>query len=152
MKFSNIDLSIFNPYSGKFAGYNIAKGKLTTELHYKVEGRKLDAQHHIVIDQLEFGDKTASKEAVSLPIKLAVALLKDRHGVIDLNLPVSGLARRSDISLGAHHLEGLRQHFGEGGDRTVRVARSACLEGVPTYSSSISSRASVRWMRLPPKK
>ncbi len=90
MNFSNIDLSIFNPYSGKFAGYNITKGKLTTELHYKVDGRKLDAQHHIVIDQLEFGDKTASKDAVSLPVKLAVALLRDRNGVIDLNLPVAG--------------------------------------------------------------
>ena len=90
MSFRNIELSIFNPYSGKFAGYNIAKGKLTTELHYKVDSRKLDAQHHIVIDQLEFGDKTASKDAVSLPVKLAVALLKDRNGVIDLNLPVTG--------------------------------------------------------------
>jgi hypothetical protein len=63
---------------------------LTTELHYKVDGRKLDAQHHIIVDQLEFGDKTESKDAVSLPVKLAVALLKDREGVIDLNLPVSG--------------------------------------------------------------
>jgi hypothetical protein len=90
MSFRNIELSIFNPYSGKFAGYNIAKGKLTTELHYKVDSGKLDAQHHIIIDQLEFGDKTASKDAVSLPVKLAVALLKDRNGVIDLNLPVTG--------------------------------------------------------------
>jgi hypothetical protein len=90
MSFRNMELTIFNPYSGKFAGYNISKGKLTTELHYKVDGRKLDAQHHIVIDQLEFGDKTASKEAVSLPVKLAVSLLKDRNGVIDLNLPVTG--------------------------------------------------------------
>jgi Domain of Unknown Function (DUF748) len=90
MSFRNMELSTFNPYSGKFAGYNITKGKLTTDLHYKVTGRKLDAQHHIVIDQLEFGDKTESKEAVSLPIKLAVALLKDRNGVIDLNLPVTG--------------------------------------------------------------
>jgi hypothetical protein len=90
MSFRNIELSMFNPYSGKFAGYDISKGKLTTELHYTVVGRKLDAQHHIIIDQLEFGDKTASKQAVSLPIKLAVALLKDRHGVIDLNLPVGG--------------------------------------------------------------
>ena len=90
MSFRNIELSTFNPYSGKFAGYNISKGKLTTELHYKVDGRKLDAQHHIIVDQLEFGDKTASKDAVSLPIKLAVALLKDRDGVIDLNLPVTG--------------------------------------------------------------
>jgi hypothetical protein len=90
MNFRNIELSTFNPYSGKFAGYNIAKGKLTTELHYKVDGRKLDAQHHINIDQLEFGEKTASKDAVSLPVKLAVALLKDRDGVINLDLPVTG--------------------------------------------------------------
>lgn len=90
LDFRNMELSIFNPYSGKFAGYNITKGKLTTELHYKVDGRKLDAQHHIIIDQLEFGAKTDSKDAVSLPIKLAVALLKDRNGVIDLSLPVTG--------------------------------------------------------------
>jgi hypothetical protein len=90
MSFRNIELSTFNPYSGKFAGYNIAKGKLTTELHYKVDGRKLDAQHHIIVDQLEFGEKTESKDAVSLPVKLAVALLKDRDGVIDLSLPVTG--------------------------------------------------------------
>jgi Domain of Unknown Function (DUF748) len=90
MSFRNIELSTFNPYSGKFAGYNISKGKLTTELHYKVDGRKLDAQHHIIVDQLEFGDKTESKDAVSLPVKLAVALLKDRDGVIDLNLPITG--------------------------------------------------------------
>jgi hypothetical protein len=90
MSFRNMELSTFNPYSGKFAGYNITKGKLTTELHYKVDGRKLDAQHHITVEQLEFGDKTASKDAVSLPIKLAVALLKDRNGVIDLDIPVSG--------------------------------------------------------------
>ena len=90
MSFKNIELSIFNPYSGRFAGYNIAKGKLTTDMHYKVVDRKLDAQHHIVIDQLEFGEKTASKDAVSLPVKLAVALLKDRNGVIDLPLPITG--------------------------------------------------------------
>jgi hypothetical protein len=90
MSFKNIELSIFNPYSGRFAGYDIAKGKLTTDMHYKVVDRKLDAQHHIVIDQLEFGEKTASKDAVSLPVKLAVALLKDRNGVIDLPLPITG--------------------------------------------------------------
>jgi hypothetical protein len=90
LSFRNMELSTFNPYSGKFAGYNITKGKLTTELHYRVNGRKLNAQHHITIDQLEFGDKTASKDAVSLPVKLAVALLRDRDGVIDLDIPVAG--------------------------------------------------------------
>ena len=100
MSFHNIELSTFNPYSGKFAGYNIAKGKLTTDLHYKVDGRKLDAQHHIVVDQLEFGDKTESKQAVSLPIKLAVSLLKNRDGVIELDVPVSGSLDDPQFKLG----------------------------------------------------
>jgi Domain of Unknown Function (DUF748) len=100
LSFRNMELSTFNPYSGKFAGYNITKGKLTTELHYKVEGRKLDAKHHITVDQLEFGDKTASKDAVSLPIKLAVALLKDRNGVIDLDIPVTGTLDDPKFRLG----------------------------------------------------
>ncbi len=100
LSFHNMELSTFNPYSGKFAGYNISKGKLTTELHYKVVGRKLDAQHHIIVDQLEFGDKTESKQAVSLPIKLAVALLKDRNGVIDLNLPITGTLDDPQFKLG----------------------------------------------------
>ncbi len=90
LTFRNIELTTFNPYSGKYAGYNITKGKLTTELHYKVEDRKLDASHHIVLDQLEFGAATGSKDAVPLPVRLAVSLLKDRHGVIDLDLPVTG--------------------------------------------------------------
>ncbi len=90
MSFSNIELTTFNPYSGKFAGYSIAQGKLTTAMHYHVENRKLDATHHIVIDQLEFGPATATKQAVPLPVKLAVALLKDRNGVISIDLPVSG--------------------------------------------------------------
>jgi hypothetical protein len=100
MSFRNMELSTFNPYSGKFAGYNITQGKLTTELHYRVDGRKLNAQHHITVEQLEFGDKTASKDAVSLPIKLAVALLKDRNGVIDLDIPVSGTLDDPTFRLG----------------------------------------------------
>ena len=100
MSFRNMDLSIFNPYSGKFAGYNITKGKLSTLMHYKVDGRKLDAQHHITVEQLEFGAKTESKDAVSLPIKLAVALLKDRNGVIDLDIPVTGTLDDPTFRLG----------------------------------------------------
>jgi hypothetical protein len=100
LSFRNMELSTFNPYSGKFAGYNITKGKLTTELHYKVDGRKLDARHHINIQQLEFGDKTDSKDAVSLPVKLAVALLKDRNGVIDLDFPLTGTLDDPQFKLG----------------------------------------------------
>jgi Domain of Unknown Function (DUF748) len=90
LKFENIHLPVFNPYSGRFAGYNIAKGSLTTELNYQIEDRKLDAKHNIRIDQLEWGEATDSKEAVPLPVKLATSLLKDVDGVIDLNVPVNG--------------------------------------------------------------
>lgn len=100
MNFRNIDLTIFNPYSGKFAGYSIAKGKLATELRYQIRDRKLDLQHHIVVDQLEFGEATDSKDKVPLPIKLAVALLKDRNGVIDLQLPVTGSMDDPQFKLG----------------------------------------------------
>jgi hypothetical protein len=100
LNFRNMELTTFNPYSGKFAGYNISKGKLSTELHYKVQNRQLDAQHHIVVDNLEFGDKTDSKDAAPIPIKLAVALLKDRQGVIDLQLPVGGSLDDPQFRLG----------------------------------------------------
>jgi uncharacterized protein involved in outer membrane biogenesis len=100
LNFSNIDLTIFNPYSGKFAGYSIAQGKLSTQMHYHVENRKLQATHHIVIDQLEFGPATENKPAVPLPIKLAASLLKDRHGVISIDLPVSGSVSDPSFRLG----------------------------------------------------
>jgi hypothetical protein len=90
MAFENIDLPIFNPYSGPVAGYNIAKGKLTTRLHYRIEDRKLDAQHSIRIDQLEWGEASATQGEATLPVKLATSLLKDRDGVIQLDVPVGG--------------------------------------------------------------
>jgi uncharacterized protein involved in outer membrane biogenesis len=100
MNFHNIELATFNPYSGKFAGYSINKGKLTTELRYKVENRTLVAEHHIVLDNLVFGDKTDSKDAAPIPIKLAVALLKDRRGIIDIQLPVRGSLDDPQFRLG----------------------------------------------------
>ena len=90
LKFENISLPVFNPYSGKFAGYNIAKGKLFTDLHYQIDNRRLQAQHKIRIDQLEWGEATASKEEATLPVKFATSLLKDADGVINLEIPVTG--------------------------------------------------------------
>ena len=90
LAFRNIDLPVFNPYSGRYAGFAIAKGKLSTELQYRIRDRQLEAGHHVVLDQLEWGDATDSQDKVSLPIRLATSLLKDRDGVIDLDLPVTG--------------------------------------------------------------
>jgi hypothetical protein len=90
LAFRNIELPVFNPYSGRYAGYAIAKGKLTTELAYKIDNRALKADHHVIINQLEWGEATDSKEKVPLPVRLATALLKDKDGVIDLDVPVTG--------------------------------------------------------------
>ncbi|TNJ32687.1 DUF748 domain-containing protein [Arenimonas terrae] len=90
LAFRNIDLPVFNPYSGRYAGFAIAKGKLSTELQYRIRDRQLEAGHHVVLDQLEWGDATDSQDKVSLPIRLATSLLKNRDGVIDLDLPVTG--------------------------------------------------------------
>jgi hypothetical protein len=90
MSFRGVDLTSVTPYSGRFAGYKIEKGKVSIDLRYKVAERRLTAEHRFVIDQLQLGERVESPDAVKLPVRMAVALLKDRHGVIDINLPVTG--------------------------------------------------------------
>lgn len=90
MTFKDIDLVSFNPYSGTYGGYNIRKGKLSVELQYLILKQKLDAKHHVLIDQLTLGDHVDSPKATNLPVKLAISLLKDRNGQIELDLPVTG--------------------------------------------------------------
>jgi hypothetical protein len=86
----DVDLNQMTPYSGKYAGYTIQKGKLSLGLKYLIANRRLQSENKIVIDQLTFGDAVNSPHATSLPVRLAVSLLKDRNGVIMLDLPVSG--------------------------------------------------------------
>lgn len=90
VKFDGVEMTSVTPYSGHFAGYEIEKGKLSIDVTYLVENRKLDARQKFVIDQLQLGERVESPDAVKLPLKLAVALLKDRNGVIDIDLPLSG--------------------------------------------------------------
>ncbi len=90
VKFTGVEMTSVTPYSGRFAGYKIEKGKLSIDVAYLVENRTLQAKQKFVIDQLELGERVESDDAVRLPLKLAVALLKDRNGVIDIDLPMSG--------------------------------------------------------------
>ncbi|HET9651787.1 MAG TPA: DUF748 domain-containing protein [Usitatibacter sp.] len=89
-KATGVDLPPLTPYSVKYAGYGIQKGKLTMEVHYKVEDRKLAASNKLVLDQLTFGDRVESPTATKLPVLFLVSLLKDRNGMINLELPISG--------------------------------------------------------------
>ena len=88
--FRDMDLSPLSPYSGRYAGYGIQKGKLTLSLKYHIEKRKLDSENKVFLDQFTFGDTVDSPDATKLPVRLAVALLKDRSGEIHLDLPVTG--------------------------------------------------------------
>ena len=84
------ELTGLSGYSGKYVGLGIARGKLSAELNYKIEERKLSATNQIFLDQLTFGDKVDSPDALNLPVQLAVSLLKNSRGEIDLRLPISG--------------------------------------------------------------
>ncbi len=98
---TDIELAPLSPYSGKYAGYAIERGKLSARVHYKIEpGGALQAENQLTLNQLSFGDAVDSPDATRLPVRLAVALLKDRDGVIDINLPVSGSINDPEFSFG----------------------------------------------------
>lgn len=88
--FNNIAVKNFTPYSGKFVGREIKSGKLDLDLKYNIQKSNLEAQNSIIISKLELGDKVESPDAVSLPLDIAISLLKNSDGIIDINLPVSG--------------------------------------------------------------
>ena len=88
--FRRVELTTLTPYSGKFAGYRIRKGRLNLDLHYVITQGRLQAENTVEVEQLQLGDRVDSPDAVDLPIRLAVALLKDSQGKISLKLPVSG--------------------------------------------------------------
>ena len=89
-KVRDLELPPLSPYSARYAGYGIERGKLSVDINYQVQpDGQLTADHKIVLNQLKFGEAVPNAKD-SLPVKLAVALLADRHGVIDINLPVSG--------------------------------------------------------------
>ncbi|PMS37343.1 uncharacterized protein DUF748 [Trinickia symbiotica] len=96
-----IELKSLTPYSLKYAGYPITKGQLNVDLHYKLENDVLTANNHIFISQLTFGDHVENSTETHLPVKLAIALLKNRRGEIDVNIPVSGSLANPQFSIGS---------------------------------------------------
>jgi hypothetical protein len=98
--FKDIEMSPFSPYSGKYLGYILQKGKLSFELAYKLLDNKIQGKNRIFLDQLTLGDKVDSPDATSLPVKLGIALLKDSNGQIALDFPVNGDLRDPEFSIG----------------------------------------------------
>jgi hypothetical protein len=96
----DIELTNLTPYSAKYAGYPITKGKLNVDLHYTLNNDQLSANNHIFIDQLTFGDHVDNDTATKLPVRFAISLLKNSKGEIDVNIPVSGSLSNPEFSIG----------------------------------------------------
>lgn len=99
--FKNVDMVSASPYSMKFAGYKIAEGKISLDLQYKVRNNQLEGNNQVVLDNLTLGERIDSPDALKLPLELALAILKDSNGRIDLGIPVSGNLNDPEFSYGA---------------------------------------------------
>ncbi|MBN2034861.1 MAG: DUF748 domain-containing protein [Deltaproteobacteria bacterium] len=100
MDFRNVEMTNLTPYSSRFAGYRIASGKLSLDLKYEIQKSRLLGENQILVDQLTLGEQIESPDAVKLPLKLAIALLKDPEGKIDIGLPVKGSLDDPEFSFG----------------------------------------------------
>ncbi|MDX1570744.1 MAG: DUF748 domain-containing protein, partial [Xanthomonadales bacterium] len=108
---NNIAMSPVSPYSGKFVGYRIERGKLKTDLNYQLTGTRLRGSNNLVLDDFELGETVASEDAVSVPLKLGLALLRDLDGKIRLDIPVSGDVSDPSFSVGGVILKAFANVF-----------------------------------------
>ncbi|MDG0816290.1 DUF748 domain-containing protein [Bdellovibrio svalbardensis] len=100
MRFHNIELTTFTPYSGKFAGYEISKGKLFLDINYTLVNNQIKGKNQVLLDQFTLGNKIESENSTHWPVKLALALMKDRNGQIKFKLPVEGDVHSPSFSWG----------------------------------------------------
>ncbi len=100
LKIHGADLTDFTPYTGKYLGYSVREGKLDVEAHLRIDHRNLKVESAVQLDQFYLGEPVPSPEATRLPVKLGLAVLRDRKGLIAFNLPVEGSLDDPDIKYG----------------------------------------------------
>ncbi|MBI5107617.1 MAG: DUF748 domain-containing protein [Rhodocyclales bacterium] len=98
--FRNLEMTRLTPYSATFAGRRIDSGKLSLDLDYNIRKRQLQSENKVVIDKLVLGERVQSPTAKDLPLDLAIALLEDSDGRIDLGLPITGSLDDPQFSFG----------------------------------------------------
>jgi hypothetical protein len=98
--FKNVDLVPFSPYSGRFAGFELARGKLGVDVRFQLEGSKIEATNVVNLDKLTFGAPVESPDATKLPVRLGVALLKDLDGRIVIDIPIQGRLDDPEFKIG----------------------------------------------------
>ena len=100
LNMDDLALPVLSPYFGRFLGYGVDSGKLKLDLDYEFIGTRLKASNQVVLDRMELGQAVASEEAVNAPVKLGLALLTDRQGVIEVDLPIEGDLSDPQFSVG----------------------------------------------------
>jgi hypothetical protein len=96
-----LELPPLSTYALKYVGHGIERGQLSVDVRYQIDGQgRLNASNQLTLNRLVFGERDAASEAPNLPVRLAVALLADRNGVIDINLPISGSLNDPEFRLG----------------------------------------------------
>ena len=111
--FKDIDLVDVTPYSGQFLGYKIEKGKLNLTLNYDVKDSKLNGSNVVNLDTLTLGEKVESKDAVNLPLSLAISILSDQNNQINIDLPVEGDLNDPDFKYGGIVWEAVKKLFAD---------------------------------------
>lgn len=101
VNFKGMPMPLISSYMVEFAGYKIEKGKMTLKLKYKVVDDILSASNNIEIDQFELGEQVDNPKAVSLPMEMAIALLKDADGKINIDVPITGSLNDPQFDIGA---------------------------------------------------
>ncbi|HJV49341.1 MAG TPA: DUF748 domain-containing protein [Geothrix sp.] len=100
LKIQGADLTDFTPYTGKYLGYTVQKGKLDVDARLRIDHRNLKSENAVKLDQFYLGDKVQSPDATGLPVKLGLAILRDRRGVIAFDLPIEGSLDDPDVKYG----------------------------------------------------
>ena len=100
LKIQGADLTDFSPYTGKYLGYTVQKGKLEVDARLRIDRRNLKSENAVKLDQFYLGDKVPSPDATGLPVKLGLAILRDRKGVIAFDLPIEGNLDDPDVKYG----------------------------------------------------
>lgn len=101
MEFRNLDMTTLSPYAVRFAGYEIAAGRMSLDLQYKIKDSKLVGENKVLLNKVELGKKVDSPGALDLPLQLALSVLKDSNGLIDIGVPVSGNLDDPNFDYGA---------------------------------------------------
>ena len=138
-KAHGVELTGLTPYSAKYAGYPIVKGTLTIDVHYLLDQGQLTADNHLFIDQFTFGDHVESRDATTLPVRLAVALLKNARGEIAVDVPVTGSLSDPQFSLSSVIL-----------DAFVNLIVKAVTSPFSLIASAFGTQEDLDYVEFPP--